>query len=260
MVPKNVVDVGEGFYNLRGSLRIGGVLPIGTQASLVRRKNGRFLLLDALALDEATRAWLDAQTEGGKLLDAVLHLHPFHTLFVRKMHEAFPNAALYGTARHARLAPDLPWNALRTDQPELHALFAEDLVFTVPRGVELIPANERLHFSSVVAFHPASRTLHVDDTLNYVKLPRVLHLFARDSLGLHPTLVQVLERRSGAVADFRAWCQELVELARGAQNLCAAHTSVLLGRSSPVPSLAHRIEVAVRKVERKLAAHEARHG
>lgn len=260
MPPKNVIHVGEGFYNMRGSLRIGGVLPVGTQASLVKRKSGSFLLLDAIELDSETRAWVDRETKGGAAIDAVLHLHPFHTLFVRKLHAAYPKAKLYGTARHQRRAPELPWEPLRTDQPELHALFAEDLELSVPRGVDFIPSNENLHFASVLAFHPASRTLHVDDTLNYVRLPRVLRAIKEDMLGFHPSLAKVLERRAGAAADFRDWTRELTERVRSIDNLCAAHTSVLLGGRSSGPPIVDRVRAAIRAVESKLAAHEARYG
>lgn len=258
--PKSVIEVGPGFTNLRGKLTIAGILPVGTHASLVRRKSGRFLLLDAIRLEPEVKAWIDAETDGGAAIEAVLHLHPFHTIFVRGFHEAFPKAKLYGTARHAAKAPDLPWEPLRTDQPELHALFADDLAFTVPRGVELIPKDDNLHFSSVLALHPGTRTLHVDDTLNYVKLPRLLRPLKPDALAFHPALRKVLERRAGAAADFRAWAGELVERLGTVENLCAAHTAVLLGRKNRGASIADRVAEQVRKIEPKLAAHEARWG
>lgn len=257
---KTVLDLSEGFYNLRGALTVRGVLPIGTHASLVRRKSGGFILLDAIELDPEARRFVDDLTGRGEAIEAVLHLHPFHTLFVRSAHSLFPRAKLYGTSRHARLAPELPWEPLRTEDPALHQLFAEELDFSVPRGVDFIPANENLHFSSVLAFHPASRTLHVDDTLNYVRLPLPFSLFKKDLLGLHPTLSRVLERRAGAVRDFRAWTRELAERVRTIDNVCAAHTATLVGRQAGGPSVSQRVEAAIRKVEPKLAAHEARFG
>ncbi len=257
---KSVLEIGEGFYNLRGALTVRGVLPIGTQASLVRRKSGGFILLDAIDLDPDARRFVDELTKRGEAVEAVLHLHPFHTLFVQRAHALYPEAKLYGTARHKRLAPELPWEALSTDQAELHALFSDELEFSVPKGVDFIPSNENLHFSSVLAFHRASRTLHVDDTLNYVRLPRPLSIFKKDMLGFHPTLGRVLERRAGAAKDFRAWTRELAERVRTIDNVCAAHTSALLGRKNTGPSVAERVESAIQKVESKLAAHEARFG
>ena len=260
MTPNNVIAVGEGLHNLRGKLVVRGILPVGTQASLVRRKNGKYLLLDAIALDDETRQWIRSQTDGGNAIEAVLHLHPFHTIFVESFHEAFPKAKLYGTARHHKRAPGLKWEAERTDEPALHEMFADDLDFMVPRGVHLIPTNENLHFSSVLAFHRASKTLHVDDTLNFVRLPFPFSLFKKEMLGFHPTLARVLEERAGAASDFRAWAQELVERLGSVENLCAAHTTTLLARDVEGPSIAERVSAAARGLEGKLAAHEAKFG
>lgn len=258
-LPADVIEVGDGFWNIRGSFKIGGIVDVGTQASLVRTGEG-YLILDACELKDETRGWLDAQTDGGRRVRAVLHLHPFHTVFARRLHERYPKAPLYGTARHAAKLPGLPWEMLRTEDPALHARFADDLAFSVPRGVDFIPDNESLHFTSVLAFHPASKTLHVDDTLIYMELPRLLRSLKRDLLRLHPTLPKVLERRPGAVADFREWTRDLVERCRSMDNLCAAHSAVLLGRHHRGPPLAERVQAAVDAVSGKLAAHERKHG
>jgi hypothetical protein len=258
--PRNVIEVADGFWNIRGSFMIGGVFDLGTHASLVRRASGKFVLLDACALPEATRKWIDGQTRGGADLEAILHLHPFHTLHVRAVHEIYPHAKLYGTARHVEKLQDLPWDALRTEGAALHEAFREDFDFSVPRGTDFISKNDKLHFASVLAFHRASKTLHVDDTLLYMRLPLLLRLFGSDVTRLHPTLDKVLEPRAGAAADFRAWARELVERTREVENLCAAHSTVLLGRHNEGASISERIEAAVRKVEGKLVAHERTYG
>jgi hypothetical protein len=258
MAPDNILHLGKVFWNIRGALKLGGVVPIGTHASLVQRKSGRFLLLDACELTEATQAHIAELTHGGEAIEAILHLHPFHTLFVPKVHALYPHAKLYGTARHKRLAPELPWQPELSDQPDAHDLFAEDLDFSVPRGVELIPANENLHFSSVLAFHSVSRTLHVDDTINYVRMPPVVRWFKQDLLAFHPSLSQVLEHRARAASDFREWARALVERLRTIDNVCAAHTHVLQAGSGVGP--AQRVEQAIRRIEPKLAAHERHYG
>ena len=158
------------------------------------------------------------------------------------------------------MVPDLPWEPLHTEDPELHALFADDLVLSVPRGVDFIPEDENLHFASVLAFHPASRTLHVDDTLSYARLPWPVRAFKQDLLILHPTLAKVLERRAGAVADFRAWAEELVTRCQDVDNLCAAHSATLLAADNQGPSIAERVRAAVGAVDGKLAKHERRFG
>ena len=255
--PSDVIEVGPGFWNLRGSFRIGGLVDIGTQMSLVERAVGGYLLLDSCTLSDEGMDWLDQQTDGGAKLHAILHLHPFHTVHVRALHERYPGAALYGTARHRAQAPDLSWEALETDDAALHRRFAGDLGFTVPRGVQLIPSNEHLHFASVLAFHHRSHTLHVDDTLMYLRMPPPIRRLKSDVLRFHPTLGRVLEARASAAAEFRSWGHELVERCRGVRNLCAAHNGTLL--AAPDGAISERVADALEKVEGTLHAHESRH-
>lgn len=253
--PDDVIPIGEGFWNLRGSFRVGPV-DIGTHASLVALEGGGHLLLDGCELSGAGQRWLDETTDGGATLRAVLHLHPFHTVFVKRLHRRYPAAPLFGTERHHRKAPDLPWEPLTTDDPELHARFAADLSFSVPPGVHFVPENENLHFASVLAFHPRSRTLHVDDTLMAVRLPWLLRWWKRDVIRFHPTLKRVLHEREGAAAEFRAWAEGLVDRCAEITNLCAAHSAAIRGDEPLKP----RIAKALRKVEGHLRAHEAKHG
>lgn len=248
----SILRIAEGFWNIRGSFRIAGVIDIGTQMSLVRRDDGRFLLLDSYELSGAPLDELLALTDGGKAIDAILNVHPFHTIHCKAVHAQFPHAKLYGTARHARKQPGLPWEAIRTEDPVIAERFPE-LFFSVPRGVHFVPDNENLHFASVLVFHPASRTLHVDDTLMFSKLPLV------GGLSFHPTLAKVLEERPGAVVDFRAWTDDLLALCADVDHVCAAHTRPLLVRDGETP-VVERVRKALRAVESKLAAHEKRFG
>ena len=248
-----MLRVADDFLNIRGSFKVGGLLEIGTQCSLVRRANGRFVFLDSYTLSGAVQREVDALTSGGKDVEAILNLHPFHTVHVRAMHQRFPSAELYGTARHLSRFPDLPWQKTRTEQTHLHNLFEEDFEFSVPRGVDFISANENVHFSSVLVLHRASRTIHVDDTLMYVRLPLPVRMVGfRDILLFHPTLRQALERRNGAGQDFRAWAEELAERWRVAENLCAAHTTALTAEQNQGASLHDRILAALDKVSRTL--------
>lgn len=256
--PSRVLDLGHGFFNLRGSFKIGGLIDVKTQASLVRKGDGRFVMIDACDRSPELDRWLDAITEGGALLDAFVHVHPFHTVYVEPMHQLYPDAKLYGTVRHHDQAPSLPWRDERSETAALHALFADDLRFTVPRGVELVPDDEKLHFASVLVVHPASRTMHVDDTLNYVRFPGWLRWLRRDHLSFHPTLAKVLERRPGAVADFREWCRELVALAEEVDHLCAAHVASMRGGQGP--RLVRRIEAAIDAIQPTLERHRKRYG
>lgn len=259
MAQMNIIEVGDGFWNLRSPFKLRGVLDIKTHASLVRRASGQYVLLDACALDPAQARWLNERTSNGTAIEAILHLHPFHSAFVRPFHERYPRAKLYGTTRHKSRFSDLPWEEQATESPALHELFAADLDFSVPRGVDFIPARPNLHFSSVLAFHRASRTLHVDDTLCYLRLPKLIAPLKPDVLMFHPTLWKVLQPRARAAAEFRDWLTELVRRAHDLDNLCTAHTHTWLGRDRATP-LATRIEDAVASLERRLDAHERAHG
>ena len=87
-----LIDLGNGFWTVRGSLRIGGVFDVGTQCSLVRLANGNFVFLDSYTLTDAIRAEVDALTDGGARVEAIINVHPFHTLHCEWMHRAFPQA------------------------------------------------------------------------------------------------------------------------------------------------------------------------
>ena len=80
-----------------------------------------------------------------------------------------------------------------------------------------------------------------------------------DALSFHPTLAKVLEKRAGAVHDFRRWANELADSWQNAQNLCAAHTATLETKDQET-SIRDRIIKALDKVEAKLEVHEREYG
>lgn len=242
-----LLEIAPGFWNIRGSFKV-GPLDIGTQASLVRRPDGSFVLLDSYTLTGDVLRQVQDIT-GGQVA-AIINLHPFHTVHVRRAAEQFPGATLHGTSRHVEKAPELPWDDLRSDDPAMNQRFDPDLRFTVPRGVEFISSKPRTHFASVLAFHPPTKTLHVDDTLTYVKAPLV------GGLAFHPTLKAVLEERPGAAADFRGWARELIDRCVNVEHLCTAHMKAL----PPSEGVAHQVRAALAKVDKVLAAHEKRWG
>jgi hypothetical protein len=261
LMKHRIIQVADDFWNIRGSFKIGGVVDVGTHVSLVRRGSGKFVFLDAYTLDDSVAHEVRELTNGGADIEAILNLHPFHTIHVRSMHEGFRNAKLYGTARHVSRFPELPWQPQLTESDELQAMFGGDFDFSVPRGVDFISSNENVHFSSVLALHRASQTIHVDDTLMYVTLPKVARLFGHaDLLSFHPTLAKALEKRPRASADFRHWAEDLAARWRDARNLCAAHTAALTADGNRGASIHARILQALDKVGRTLAAHERKYG
>jgi hypothetical protein len=256
----DIIRVADDFWNIRGSFKVGGLIDVGTHGSLVRLKSGRFVLLDACPMSNATEREIRAITDGGERLQAILNLHPFHTLYVSRTHERFPEAKLYGTERHLDRFANLPWEMQRTEDPSLHALFGDDFEFSVPRGVDFISDNEKVHFASVLVYHRASKTIHVDDTLIYVRMPKLVRVLKSDLLRFHPTLGQALERRASAAADFRAWARELAGRWGEAENLCAAHTASLLAAEHAGTSVKRRLLSALDKASVTLDKHERRHG
>jgi hypothetical protein len=259
-LPRDVLKIDEGFWNVRGSFKIAGVVDIGTHASLVRRRSGKYVLLDACDFGDDVREWLNAETRNGADLEAVIHLHPFHTLHVAAAHALFPRATHYGSSRHVERAPQVAWNPVRVDDPQLSATFEGDLAFTVPRGVDFVSRDPKVHFSSVLAIHAASKTLHVDDTVLYLRLPPPLSYFKAPVTRFHPTLGKALQRRPGAASEFRQWALSLIESAGEVRNLCAAHSAALLERDNDGASIRERLQDALDRVEGTLASHERAHG
>lgn len=255
---EKVLTIADDFLNIRGDFKIGGVLNIGTHASLVRRANGRFVLLDAYRLSGAIKAEVDALTQSGRELEAIINLHPFHTVHVEAAHAQFPQAKLYGTRRHHEKFPHLPWEGLLTESAAFADAFAEDFEFSVPAGVDFISANDKLHFASVLAYHKTSRTVHVDDTLMYLPLPGALGKLRPSRIGFHPTLGLTLQPRPGAAEEFRQWARGLISQWSDTRNLCAAHSaSVVSGEEGEIP---RQIEQALARVEKTLKKHERRFG
>jgi hypothetical protein len=174
---------------------------------------------------------------------------------------AYPKAKLYGTIRHHDKLPKLSWEAGLIEDPQTQALFKDDLEFRVPKGVDFISSNKNIHFSSVVAFHPDSSTLHVDDTFMFFPTPKVAELFffKQGTIQLHPTLVGALQSRKGAAEELRAWVRGVAK-DWPITNFCAAHLGTLLGKDNTGQSISKRIEAALTLAEPVLKTHELRFG
>jgi hypothetical protein len=250
-----ILEVSEGFWNIRGEFKVFGLLNIGTHASLVKRSNGKFVLLDAYTMQDDIKKQIDSHTNNGADIEAIINLHPFHTVHVEKAHADYPNAKLYGTQRHLDKFPHLPWQKELTNSNEFASMFSEDFEFSVPRGVDFISSNEHLHFSSVLAYHKASKTIHVDDTLMYLKLPGLLSVLKSPEVSFHMTLSKTLQRRKGAADDFRLWAAQLAEQWSDAEVLCAAHSYTLFAKNK-LPSIAAMIMIALEREEKTLRAHQ----
>ena len=253
-----LVRLADDFWSVRGEFRIGGLLDIGTQCALVRLADGDFVFLDSYTLTDPIRADIDALTDGGAKVKAILNLHPFHTVHCEWMHAAYPQAALYGTARHLAKFPSLPWQETRCEDAALAQAFDTDFDFSVPQGVPLVCDDESVHFSSVLALHRASGTIHVDDTFNYLEKGFPLSLLPiTGRLGFHPTLAKALEKRPGAADDFREWAIDLGTRWAEARRIAAAHNAVF---EIPAGSFPDLVGEALGRVSPVLDKHRARFG
>jgi len=258
-VADHIIQIADDFWNIRGSFRVGGVMDIGTQASLVKRNDGRMIMLDSYIPKGSALEQLKVITGNGALLDAVINLHPFHTVHCAEVAAMFPNAKHYGTARHHRLLPGIPWQNELVEDAACQDLFDDALEFSIPAGVDFIPENESLHFSSVLALHRSSRSIHVDDTLMAINMPTPLRLIGlEDRVEFHPTLAATLEKRAGAADDFQAWAEQLAADWGDAQNICAAHSKTKLDLA---PGKAGKlIRGALGRVSPVLKLHKMRNG
>ncbi|PWB27889.1 hypothetical protein DCO49_06640 [Stenotrophomonas sp. SPM] len=246
------------FWNLRGTFKVAGLLDVGTQLSVVRRSNGRFLVLDSYTPTETQRQALLGLTAGGTLVDAIINVHPFHTLHCEPLHQLLPAARLIGTRRHLQQAPHLPWDPHVIEDVETQADFADDLDFTVPAGLELVPADDNVHASSVLVRHRGSGIVHVDDTLSVLAAPGTLGKWLPQSgLKFHPTLSRALQPRAGAADAFERWARALAERWAGTPYVCAAHSAV---RELPADGWRDEVLKALHHVQGKLRRHRHRYG
>ncbi|RKF19188.1 hypothetical protein D6851_11965 [Altericroceibacterium spongiae] len=255
---EEIVQIGHDFWNIRGKFKIAGLLNVGTQASLIRLPSGRFIFLDSYTLTPEMLRKVYSLTKGGKAVEAILNLHPFHTVHCEAMSMLFPKAKLYGSSRHKDLFPYLPWEDAPVESPEVAELYGSVLDFSLPRGVDYISDNQNVHFSSLLAYHKPSGALHVDDTLTYFDWPKPLGwIMPSPRIAFHPTLGKALEKRPGAAADFTGWAQELGQKWAETRVVCAAHSS----STALVPgSFPQKIEAALGRVSGKLAKHRDKYG
>lgn len=250
---ERLIDLGHGFWNIRGTLRIAGLVNVGTHCSLVRLSSGRFVFLDSYGFGTGIADRVMGLTDKGQAVQAILNLHPFHTLHCETMHRMFPQAMLFGSDRHRRKWPGLPWQADPVESPAVAGMFP-DLRFSLPDGIDYICQNERVHAGSLLACHPASGSLHVDDTLNILSIPGpVRRLIGLPRIAFHPTLAMALTNRRGAASDFRDWALRIADDWRDVRTICAAHSSTLAIRPGSFPdhirkALA-RVEPALRRAE-----------
>jgi len=219
-----VVALGHGFWNVRGSHESTGFLDLGTQCSLVQLDSGKFIFLDSYTLTGNVRDEIMALTNEGKDVEAVLNLHPFHTVHCAQMTTDFPNAIMYGSSRHHEQVPEVDWapevvesNAVTGRYPELE--------FSLPEGIYYIAPQDDVHSGSLLAYHAASKSLHVDDTFI---TPPFAHL--RDDMpviSIHPRTKDALKDEPNAVEQYCNWAIDIAKKWGDTENFCPAHSALV---------------------------------
>ena len=216
-----IIDLGAGFWNIRGTFRLGGVLNIGTQCSLVKLSSGKFVFLDSYTLTDDVRAQVMALTNNGQDVEAVLNLHPFHTVHCAQMAKDFPQAIFYGSSRHQKKVPEVQWADDLVESAAVDERYPE-LKFSMSEGIHYIAPNEMIHAGSLLVFHPASKSLHVDDT--FMSPPTKLLEAVLPELLLHPTTKKALKNEPNAGKQYCDWASNLAHEWCEVRNFCAAHS------------------------------------
>lgn len=216
-----IIDLGAGFWNIRGTFRLGGVLNIGTHCSLIQLASGRFIFLDSYTLIDEVRAQVMTLTNNGQDVEAVLNVHPFHTVHCAQMAKDFPQATFYGSSRHHKKVPEVQWAEELVESDAVAKRYSE-LEFSLSQGIHYIAPNEMIHAGSLLVFHPASHSLHVDDT--FMSPPTKLLEAVLPELLLHPTTKKALKNAPDAGKQYCDWASNLAHDWREVRNFCAAHS------------------------------------
>ena len=226
--------------------------------SLVSRPGGTFILLDSYEVEEQDRDELMRLTNDGERIEAVLNVHPFHTLHCKFIQQMVPHARLIGTRRHHQQSPDLNWDPALIEDEATQKEYADIFDFSVPAGIDFISDDESVHVGSVIVRDRASGIIHVDDTLMVADLPSLVEkMLPGPRLRFHPKLADGLQKRAGAVDDFIGWGKNIEQDWADSQVICAAHKGVMRLTEESFPEA---IEEALDHVADTLDDHRKTYG
>lgn len=223
---KFLVEVGEGFWNIRGSFTVLGVIDLGTHMSVLRLSSGKFLVIDTIPLTPQIKTELDHLTDNGNLIDAVIATHPYHTLHFPAFFAEYPTLRYYGTPRHLNVSSTVTWTGTVFDL-SVQEQWEPDVSMRIPDGAEFVNPTPDNHFAGVFVFHRASKAIHVDDTVCYFEDPGcILSCIGakQGSMKFHTSLTSVgLLPTPEAPYDFKNWMQKVID-DWDFDIICTAHT------------------------------------
>ncbi|KAJ3192790.1 hypothetical protein HK101_005964 [Irineochytrium annulatum] len=227
-------EITPGFFNLRTSFtRLMGMLDIGTHMSFLKLNSGKFLVIDTVELNDQSKAEVDRITDNGKLIEAVVATHPYHTLYFPAFYKLYPDAKYYGTPRHLKVQPEIPW-AGDVNEESVRKLWEPEIEMRIPEGSEFVyPLPETSnHFNNVFVFHKASRTVHVDDTILISNSPGfLLRLigFKEGSMMFHPSMSGPgLYPNEDAPKQFICWLEKMMN-DWDFDSMASAHNGYMVG-------------------------------
>ena len=228
---KRIHEIGRGFFNVTAPFVFFGALDIRTHMNFCRLSNGRFLVIDTVEVTPELKVEIDHLTDNGQLMEAVVATHPFHTLFFPAFHALYPNVPMYGTPRHLRNQPTIPW-AGDVSKPEVLNKWNPEIEMSVTLGTNFENPGDNARLASVFVFHRASRTVHVDDTIMYIDRPSCLLrccCVPANSMSFHLSFTgDGLLPTAEAPHDFKRWLETVV-LNWDFDNLVCAHMGNKIG-------------------------------
>ena len=174
---------------------------------------------------------IDTLTNNGKLIEAVISTHPFHTVHFSSFNEAYPGLTYYGTPRHLRKLKFIKWAGSIDDSTILSKWEHEGIYMRIPDCTDFV--HPKRHFSSVFVFHKPSKTLFVDDTLCFWQNPgfvlRNIAGIKDGSLHFHSSTFRGdLYFNAESPLQFVEWIRKVME-DWDFENICTAHSGNLLG-------------------------------
>ena len=123
--------------------------------------------------------------------------------------------------RHHKKIPEVRWADDLVESDAVAERYS-DLKFSMSEGIYYISPNEMIHAGSLLAYHPASKSLHVDDT--FMSPPMKLLEAVLPELILHPTTKKALKDEPNAGEQYCDWATNLAHEWRDVRNFCAAHS------------------------------------
>lgn len=127
-------QIGPGFWNVRASFKLFKIVDIGTHMSVIQLRNGNFLVIDTVEMNDQLKTELDQLTNNGTKIEAVVGVHPFHTLAFPGFYKLYPDAKYYGTPRHLRKLKDIKWTGELDNCKESLSKWEPEVELRIPAG------------------------------------------------------------------------------------------------------------------------------